>query len=74
VRAALSLPQDKRKKVTAVHKANVLRQTDGVFMDAVRNVAAQYPDIAIEDANIDAMACGCSEPAHYGVIVTPTVR
>ena len=72
VRAAFEFArQDKRKKVTAVHKANVLRQTDGVFMDAVRKVAAEYPDIPIEDANIDAMGMWLlKNPLNYGVIVT----
>jgi len=72
VRAAFDFArQDKRKKVTAVHKANVLRQTDGVFMDAVRKVAAQYPDIPVEDANIDAMGMWLlKNPLNYGVIVT----
>ncbi len=45
VRAAFEYArQHNRKKVTAVHKANVLRQTDGVFMDAARKVAAEYPE------------------------------
>jgi 3-isopropylmalate dehydrogenase len=72
VRAAFEFArQDKRKKVTAVHKANVLRQTDGVFMDAVRKVAAGYPDIPVEDANIDAMGMWLlKNPLNYGVIVT----
>jgi isocitrate/isopropylmalate dehydrogenase len=72
VRAAFEFArQDKHKKVTAVHKANVLRQTDGVFMDAVRKVAAEYPDIPIEDANIDAMGMWLlKNPLNYGVIVT----
>ena len=42
-----------RKKVTAVHKANVLRQTDAVFMAAARKVAAEYPGIEFDNANID---------------------
>jgi len=72
VRAAFEFArQDKRKKVTAVHKANVLRQTDGVFMDAVRKVAAEYPDVPVEDANIDAMGMWLlKNPLNYGVIVT----
>jgi isocitrate/isopropylmalate dehydrogenase len=60
-----------RKKVTAVHKANVLRQTDGVFMDAARKVAADYPGIAFDNANIDAMGMWLlKNPFNYDVIVT----
>jgi isocitrate/isopropylmalate dehydrogenase len=60
-----------RTKVTAVHKANVLRQTDGVFMEAARKVAAEYPEIAFDDANIDAMGMWIlKNPLNYQVIVT----
>lgn len=60
-----------RRKVTAVHKANVLRQTDGVFMDAARRVAADYPEIEFDNANIDAMAMWLlKNPLNYDVIVT----
>ena len=60
-----------RTQVTAVHKANVLRQTDGVFMEAARKVAAGYPDIAFDDANIDAMGMWLlKNPLNYQVVVT----
>ena len=60
-----------RKKVTAVHKANVLRHTDGVFMEAARKVAADYPEIAFDNANIDAMGMWLlKNPFNYDVIVT----
>jgi 3-isopropylmalate dehydrogenase len=60
-----------RKKVTAVHKANVLRQTDGVFMEAARKVAADYPGIDFDNANIDAMGMWLlKNPFNYDVIVT----
>ncbi|MFZ5918732.1 MAG: isocitrate/isopropylmalate dehydrogenase family protein [Chloroflexota bacterium] len=60
-----------RKKVTAVHKANVLRQTDGVFMDAAHKVAAEYPGITFDNANIDAMGMWLlKNPLSYDVIVT----
>jgi isocitrate/isopropylmalate dehydrogenase len=60
-----------RKRVTAVHKANVLRQTDGVFMEAARKVAADYPGIAFDNANIDAMGMWLlKNPLNYDVIVT----
>jgi 3-isopropylmalate dehydrogenase len=72
VRAAFEYArQHKRKRVTAVHKANVLRQTDAVFMAAARKVAAEYSDIAFDDANIDAMGMWLlRNPLNYDVIVT----
>lgn len=60
-----------RTRVTAVHKANVLRQTDGVFMDAARQVAAEYPQIGFDHANIDAMGMWLlKNPLNYQVVVT----
>jgi isocitrate/isopropylmalate dehydrogenase len=72
VRAAFEYAREQgRKRVTAVHKANVLRQTDGVFMAAARQVAAEYPDIAFDNANIDAMGMWLlKNPLNYDVIVT----
>lgn len=72
VRAAFEYARKyNRKKVTAVHKANVLRQTDAVFMEAARKVAAEYPEIAFDDANIDAMCMWLlKNPFNYDVIVT----
>src|SRR5471032_2087898 len=48
--------QRPRKKVTAVHKANVLRITDGLFLECVRAVAKNYPQIEYEEQIMDAMA------------------
>ncbi|HEV2446172.1 MAG TPA: isocitrate/isopropylmalate dehydrogenase family protein [Candidatus Sulfopaludibacter sp.] len=60
-----------RRKVTAVHKANVLRATCGVFLEAAREVAAQYPQIEFETANVDAMCMWLlKNPRNYDVIVT----
>jgi len=72
VRAAFDYARKhNRKKVTAVHKANVLRQTDAVFMAAARKVAAEYPDLQFDDANIDAMGMWVlKNPFNYDVIVT----
>jgi isocitrate/isopropylmalate dehydrogenase len=72
VRAAFEYAHEHgRKKVTAVHKANVLRQTDAVFMDAARKVAADFPDIGFDNANIDAMGMWLlKNPFNYDVIVT----
>ncbi len=60
-----------RRKVTAVHKANVLRTTCGLFLETAREVAARYPDIAFDEANIDAMCMWLlKNPHNYDVIVT----
>jgi 3-isopropylmalate dehydrogenase len=60
-----------RRKVTAVHKANVLRATCGVFLEAARGVASRYPGIAFETANVDAMCMWLvKNPEAYDVIVT----
>jgi len=60
-----------RKRVTAVHKANVLRATCGVFLEAAEEVAARYPQIEFEAANVDAMGMWLlKNPRHYDVIVT----
>src|SRR5262247_2855522 len=42
-----------RKKVTAVHKANIMKLSDGLFLDCFRKVAAEYPDIAADDKIVD---------------------
>jgi isocitrate/isopropylmalate dehydrogenase len=60
-----------RRKVTAVHKANVLRATCGVFLEAAEEVAARYPQIQFETANIDAMCMWLlKNPLSYDVLVT----
>lgn len=47
--------QRNRKKVTAVHKANIMKLTDGLFLESARKVAAEYPDIEFEDQIVDAL-------------------
>ena len=59
------------KKVTAIHKANVMRLSDGVFLDAVRMVAKSYPDVAYDEVLIDAAAALLvRDPNRFDVIVT----
>ena len=63
-----------RKKVTAVHKANVVRATDGLFLEMAKEVAKNYPDIALDDANIDAMTMWLlKNPFSYDVLVAPNL-
>ena len=63
-----------RKKVTVVHKANVVRATDGLFLEAARTVARDFPGIAWDDANIDAMTMWLlKNPFNYDVLVAPNL-
>lgn len=61
-----------RRRVTAIHKANVLHKTDGLFLQCVRDVAASYPDIASDDRMVDA-ACYLmvKDPSVFDVLVLP---
>src|SRR5207244_11519633 len=45
-----------RKKLTLVHKANILKMSNGLFLDTGREVAKRYPDIAFDDLIVDATA------------------
>ena len=63
--------KNNRRKVTAVHKANVLRATCGVFLEEAQRVAARYPQIQFDTANVDAMCMWLlKNPNSYDVIVT----
>ena len=63
-----------RKKVTIVHKANVVRASDGLFLDAARDVAKDFPDIATDEANVDAMCMWLlKNPFNYDVLVAPNL-
>ena len=60
-----------KTKVTAVHKANVLKKTDGLFKKVFYEVAKDYPDIATEDFYVDATAMYLiTQPESFEVIVT----
>ncbi|MBZ5551450.1 MAG: isocitrate/isopropylmalate dehydrogenase family protein [Acidobacteriia bacterium] len=64
----------KRKKVTVVHKANVVRATDGLFFEIAKEVAKNYPEIRMDDANIDAMTMWLlKNPFNYDVLVAPNL-
>ncbi|MFQ5765030.1 MAG: isocitrate/isopropylmalate dehydrogenase family protein [Rhodospirillales bacterium] len=69
--AAFALARRRRKKVTAVHKANVLRLTDGLFLDEVRRVGGEYEDVELDEILIDAMtALLVRTPEAFDVVVT----
>jgi isocitrate dehydrogenase (NAD+) len=63
-----------RKRVTAAHKANIMKFSDGLFLEVARRVAPDYPDIEFEDRIIDNL-CNqlVSRPEEYDVIVTPNL-
>jgi isopropylmalate/isohomocitrate dehydrogenase-like protein len=68
---AFKLAEKRRKHLTYVHKANILRVTDGIFNDAVKAAAKNHPDVTIDDVHIDAMAMHLiKKPETYDVIVT----
>ena len=75
IRAAFQFARDhRRKRVTVVHKANVVRATDGLFLEAARSIAADYPDIPWNHANVDAMAMWLlKNPLDYDVLVAPNL-
>lgn len=75
VRAAFEFARThQRRKVTIVHKANVVRATDGLFLETARAVAKEYPDIEVDDANIDAMTMWLlKNPFSYDVLVAPNL-
>jgi 3-isopropylmalate dehydrogenase len=63
-----------RKKVTVVHKANVVRATDGLFLDTAREVARGYPEIQMDEANVDAICMWLlKNPLSYDVLVAPNL-
>ena len=63
-----------RKKVTAVHKANILKLSDGLFLEIAREVAEKYPQIEFEDRIVDNMAMQLvQKPELYDVMVMPNL-
>jgi 3-isopropylmalate dehydrogenase len=75
IRAAFEFAkQHGRKKVTVVHKANVVRATDGLFLEQAKLVAKDYPGIEMDNANIDAMCMWLlKNPHNYDVLVAPNL-
>jgi 3-isopropylmalate dehydrogenase len=70
-RVALDLASRRRRHLTIVHKANVLKLTTGLFRDVCREVAAGYPEVTVDDVHVDAMAAHLvRRPADFDVLVT----
>ncbi len=69
-RAGFELAMKRRKKLTAVHKANVLKITDGLFLAQVRKVAKEFPEVELDDVLIDAMtAYLVRDPSRFDVVL-----
>lgn len=63
-----------RKKVTAIHKANIMKYTDGLFLDAYRTVAKDYPEIETQEVIIDNMCMQLVlRPETFDVLVAPNL-
>ena len=63
-----------RKKVTAVHKANIMKCTDGMFLEVANYIAKNYPAIEYEDMIVDAMCMRLVQcPEKYDVLVLPNL-
>ena len=66
--------KNKRRKVTSVHKANIMKYSDGLFLEVSREVAKNYPDIEFEDKIIDNMCMQLvQKPELYDVLVLPNL-
>lgn len=63
-----------RKKITSVHKANIMKLSDGLFLESGRKVAKDFPDIGFEDVIVDAMSMKLVQsPQDYDIIVAPNL-
>lgn len=63
-----------RKRVTAVHKANIMKLSDGLFLNCARSVAEKYKDIQFDDMIVDAMSMRLVQnPEQYDILVMPNL-
>jgi 3-isopropylmalate dehydrogenase len=69
-RRAFELARTRRRKVTAIHKANCFPMTCGLFLEAVRSVGRQFPDVVLDDLLVDASTAHLvREPERFDVLV-----
>ena len=69
-RRSFELAMKRRKKVTAIHKANSFHMTDGLFLEAVRSVAKDFPEVLLDDLLVDASTAHLvRNPERFDVIV-----
>ncbi len=75
VKAAFEYARKKgRKKVTAVHKSNIMKFSDGLFLSTARKVATKYPEITFEDRIVDNMCMQLvQKPEDYDILVLPNL-
>jgi 3-isopropylmalate dehydrogenase len=70
-RQAFSAAASRRKRIAAIHKANVFRMTDGLFLECFRDVSREFPEVKTEEILIDAFAALLvRQPEVYDVVVT----
>jgi len=63
-----------RKRVTAVHKANIMKMSDGLFLTCVRRVASEYPDIVCDDRIVDAASMHLvMNPTQFDMLLLPNL-
>ncbi len=73
-RVALEHALARRRHLTVVHKANILRESDGLFREAVLAEAADYPDVRVDEGLVDSVAYRLvREPESFDVIVAPNL-
>ncbi|KAL1139325.1 hypothetical protein AAG570_006311 [Ranatra chinensis] len=66
--------EQNRKKVTAVHKANIMRMSDGLFLSCCREAAARFPDVKFEEKYLDTVCLNMvQDPSMYDVLVMPNL-
>ncbi len=69
-RRAFELAMKRRKRVTAIHKANSFHMTDGLFLEAVRHVAKGFPEVQLDDLLVDASTAHLvRHPERFDVLV-----
>jgi len=72
--AFLYAKQNKREKVTAVHKANIMRLSDGLFLQSARQVAEKYPEIKFEEMYLDTVCLKMvQDPTQFDCLVMPNL-
>ena len=70
-RFAFKLAMQRRRRVTFIHKANILRLTDGIFRQAILDVAKEYSEVEVEELHVDAAAMQLiRRPESFDIIVT----
>ncbi|XP_039758298.1 probable isocitrate dehydrogenase [NAD] subunit alpha, mitochondrial isoform X2 [Pararge aegeria] len=66
--------ENKRKKVTAVHKANIMRMSDGLFLRCCRDLATKYPSVTFEERYLDTVCLNMvQDPSKFDVLVMPNL-